>query len=249
MKTKLLTGLVIAAACLTAAQADHMSPWGPGWANMPNDIHNTRLDTRGDNDAFFDFVRYGAGADSVNRYLVEETAMLEAELAAGHQVERLAARLDPLEGFLGGGWVKYTVFDGDTATAAVLSINVRLRLVRQSGAVANEALVGLAEYAADVGTIVRADFRTYDGSDYAACRLVFEGMIVGEDEIPAYAVFGLSLKVDSSGLIEGTGACVAAGAGTTGEALLPAVMLGDIVDVPVQTPLMDEELAVLMGGF
>jgi hypothetical protein len=249
MKTRLLTALVIAAAGLAAAQADHMSPWGPGWANMPNDIHNTRLDTRGDNEAFIDFIRYGEGADSINRYLVEETVALEAELAAGHQVERLAARLDPLEGFLGGGWAKYTVFDGDTATAAVLNINVRLRLVRPSGATANEALVGLAEYAAEPATMVRADFRTYDGTDYASCRLVFAGLIVGEDELPEYAVFGLSLKVDANGLIEGTGSCVAAGAAATGEAVLPAVELGDIVDVPVQTPLMDAELAVLMGGF
>lgn len=249
MKTRLLTGLVIAAASLTVAQADHMSPWGPGWAGMPNDIHNTRLDTRGDNEAFLDFIRYGEGADSINRYLVEETVALEAELAAGHQVERLAARLDPLEGFLGGGWAKYTVFDGDPATAAVLNINVRLRLLRQTGAVANEALVGLAEYAADPATIVRADFRSYDGSDYASCRMVFAGLIVGEEEVPEYAVYGVSLKVDSSGLIEGTGACIAAGAAATGEAVLPAVALGDVVDVAVQTPLMDGELAVLMGGF
>lgn len=249
MKTRLITGLVIVAASLTAAQADHMSPWGPGWANMPNDIHNTRLDTRDDNEAFFDFVRYGAGADSVNRFLLEEVATLEAELAAGHQVERLAARLDPLDGFLGGGWAKYTVFDGDTAVAAVLTVNVRLRLVQPTGAVANEALVGLAEYAADPGTTVRADFRTLDGLDYAACSLAFEGLVAGEDEVPEYAVFGLSLKLDSSGLIEGVGACVAAGSGTDGEQVLPAVAVGDLVDVAVQTPLMEAELAVLLGGF
>ncbi|QYZ67445.1 MAG: hypothetical protein OI74_13655 [Gammaproteobacteria bacterium (ex Lamellibrachia satsuma)] len=51
------------------AMADHNSIWGEGWANMPNDIHNTRLDTMdGDNEEFLDFVRMGAGADSVNRY-------------------------------------------------------------------------------------------------------------------------------------------------------------------------------------
>jgi hypothetical protein len=36
---------------------------------MPNDIHNTRIDTRGDNTAFRDFVRYGNGASSPNRFL------------------------------------------------------------------------------------------------------------------------------------------------------------------------------------
>lgn len=53
------------------AMADHNSPMGEGWANMPNDIHNTRIDTRetDDTDAFTDFVYQGAGADTVNRFL------------------------------------------------------------------------------------------------------------------------------------------------------------------------------------
>ena len=52
------------------AFADHNSVWGEGWANMPNDIHNTRVDTlnSGDQDGFRDFVRYGNGATSVNRF-------------------------------------------------------------------------------------------------------------------------------------------------------------------------------------
>lgn len=65
--------LVLASAALVfsaQAIADHNSKWGEGWANMPNDIHNTRIDTResGDNEAFKDFVKYGEGADSVNRF-------------------------------------------------------------------------------------------------------------------------------------------------------------------------------------
>ncbi|MGE0624425.1 MAG: hypothetical protein AB7I04_05860 [Pseudomonadales bacterium] len=59
---------LLAATVSVPALADHNSKWGEGWANMPNDIHNTRIDTRGDNDAFRDFVRYGNGADSVNRF-------------------------------------------------------------------------------------------------------------------------------------------------------------------------------------
>ena len=36
---------------------------------MPNDIHNTRIETLGgDSESFTSFVRYGNGADSVNRY-------------------------------------------------------------------------------------------------------------------------------------------------------------------------------------
>lgn len=59
---------VLAATASVPAIADHNSRWGEGWANMPNDVHNTRIDTRGDNEAFRDFVRYGSGADSENRY-------------------------------------------------------------------------------------------------------------------------------------------------------------------------------------
>jgi hypothetical protein len=65
------TKLTLTAAALTlsmSAAADHNSKWGEGWANMPNDIHNTRIETRGDNTSFRDFVRKGAGADSVNRF-------------------------------------------------------------------------------------------------------------------------------------------------------------------------------------
>lgn len=66
-----LKAVVLASAALlapAAAMADHNSPWGAGWARMPNDIHNTRIETRGDNATFRDFVRRGNGAESVNRY-------------------------------------------------------------------------------------------------------------------------------------------------------------------------------------
>lgn len=65
--------LVAGLGAAPAAFADHASPWGEGWANMPNDIHNTRLDTLdSDDDTFTDFVRYGDGADSVNRFLDDD---------------------------------------------------------------------------------------------------------------------------------------------------------------------------------
>ena len=50
----------------SAALADHNSIWGAGWANMPNDIHNTRIED--DSETFLELVRYGGGADSINRY-------------------------------------------------------------------------------------------------------------------------------------------------------------------------------------
>jgi hypothetical protein len=45
--------VLTSAALLFSAQAfaDHNSKNGEGWANMPNDIHNTRIETRGDDDA------------------------------------------------------------------------------------------------------------------------------------------------------------------------------------------------------
>ncbi len=73
MKFPRTPALVLASAALVfsaQAVADHNSKNGEGWANMPNDIHNTRIETResGDNEAFKDFVQHGDGADSVNRF-------------------------------------------------------------------------------------------------------------------------------------------------------------------------------------
>ena len=59
----------IAALLSASALADHNSPHGAGWANMPNDIHNTRIEDGLSGTEFRDFVRQGAGADTVNRYL------------------------------------------------------------------------------------------------------------------------------------------------------------------------------------
>lgn len=67
------------------ALADHNSRWGEGWAKMPNDIHNTRVETRGDNSTFRDFVRFGNGADSVNRFSTEDKA-------AGHKASKQKSR-------------------------------------------------------------------------------------------------------------------------------------------------------------
>jgi hypothetical protein len=60
------------------ALADHNSRWGEGWAKMPNDIHNTRIETRGDDDTFRDFVRFGNGADSVNRFSSNDRAAVRS---------------------------------------------------------------------------------------------------------------------------------------------------------------------------
>jgi hypothetical protein len=68
-KRILAVGALLALLGSGSVLADHNSVWGEGWARMPNDIHNTRIDTLGDNTTFRDFVRGGAGSTSVNRYL------------------------------------------------------------------------------------------------------------------------------------------------------------------------------------
>jgi hypothetical protein len=65
---KSVIGLAVIAGLFAAASAhaDHNSVWGAGFANMPNDIHNSAIED--DQDVFMDLVRYGDGADSENRY-------------------------------------------------------------------------------------------------------------------------------------------------------------------------------------
>lgn len=67
------------------AIADHNSKQGEGWANMPNDIHNTRVETleTKDNEAFRDFVKYGEGSDSVNRFDSNDTTARRAKEQEG----------------------------------------------------------------------------------------------------------------------------------------------------------------------
>jgi len=67
MKTAKTALLALTLATAPLAMADHNSRFGEGWANMPNDVHDTRIDTLDSDDPtdFVDFVRQGNGADSV----------------------------------------------------------------------------------------------------------------------------------------------------------------------------------------
>ena len=239
-----ILALMMTATCLTLARADHMSPWEEGWANMPNDIHNTRFETRiVDNDAFLAFVMFGVGASTTNRFLVDETAAVEEALASGHRVDQIAARLVPQDGFLGAGWARYTLLDDETLVSRVLNIHVRLRLLTKNGEVANPLLDLTAENAGD--KTVSALFRRVTGDTnlpYATCALVFDPVLIDTDAdgIADYASYYLSLKEDATGLIEGEGACAVL---DTGEPM-PGVQVGDIVDIGV-----DEEPSVLTGSF
>ena len=67
----------LAALFSVSALADHNSPWGAGWANMPNDIHNIQIEDDLSGTEFSDVVRQGAGADTVNRYL-DTTSTLQS---------------------------------------------------------------------------------------------------------------------------------------------------------------------------
>jgi hypothetical protein len=68
LKTLLATCLTSGALAITSAYADHMSPMGEGWANMPNDVHNTRLDPTVSDEEFTELVQGGDLADEPNRY-------------------------------------------------------------------------------------------------------------------------------------------------------------------------------------
>jgi len=63
----------LAALLSMSALADHNSPMGAGWANMPNDIHNIQIEDDLSGTEFSDIVSEGAGADTVNRYLDTDT--------------------------------------------------------------------------------------------------------------------------------------------------------------------------------
>ena len=82
MKHRILTFATAAAflAVTGSAMADHNSKNGEGWANMPNDIHNTRIETReaDDNEAFKDFVKYGEGSRTENRFDTDSNAQQQS---------------------------------------------------------------------------------------------------------------------------------------------------------------------------
>ena len=69
-RSTLMSAAAMLLGATSLACADHNSVWGEGWANMPNDIHNTRIETLSSDDpaAFHEFVRYGNGATSTNRF-------------------------------------------------------------------------------------------------------------------------------------------------------------------------------------
>jgi hypothetical protein len=84
IRKQLIVGGLILAGSLSVAQADHNSVMGPGTANMPNDIHNMRIEDMDDEDASFsDLVSRGIGADTVNRYADDDATMAATDAGQG----------------------------------------------------------------------------------------------------------------------------------------------------------------------
>lgn len=73
----------LAALVSASALADHNSPMGAGWANMPNDIHNIQIEDGLSGTEFSDLVSQGAGADTVNRYLDSTTTLQAGSSSTG----------------------------------------------------------------------------------------------------------------------------------------------------------------------
>jgi hypothetical protein len=226
MKTnRLLRSIVVMAAVfLSPVCADDTGPWGPGYANLP---------------------------DVIDTWFADE-ATLNAQLAGPSVTEELVAVLNPQPNFQGRGMARYKLFDDTASVARVLNINLRLRLVRNNGTVANPT-IGLTQDNA-AGAWVTAYLSRDSGLDefaeYAVCRLVFGELVVGDDGVAYYATYGLTLREDQNGfLVVGSiGACTEPG--STPE-ILPTVQALDIVDIGVlvDPPTGTEVEAVLMGSF
>ena len=96
MKSDLIRAAALAAMAVLAgsAAADHNSKWGEGWAKMPNDIHNTRVETKGDNEAFREFVQKGAGAESENRFATDTKGKRAETQATKKGTDKARARAE-----------------------------------------------------------------------------------------------------------------------------------------------------------
>ncbi len=75
----------------SSAYADHPSVWGAGTANMPNDIHNTRIED--DNETFLNLVQGGGGADSVNRYDDDATTTTVGSRTSSGSLSGMTSRM------------------------------------------------------------------------------------------------------------------------------------------------------------
>ena len=101
MKMQSFVAMVVSSAVMVSSSvyADHNSPMGAGTANMPNDIHNTRIED--DNATFLDLVQGGGGADSINRYSDDSTDTLTR--STGSRSRMSSSRMSSRSGGMGRG--------------------------------------------------------------------------------------------------------------------------------------------------
>jgi hypothetical protein len=101
MKMQSFVAMVVSSAVMVSSSvyADHNSPMGAGTANMPNDIHNTRIED--DNATFLDLVQGGGGADSINRYSDDSTDTLIR--STGSRSRMSSSRMSSRSGGMGRG--------------------------------------------------------------------------------------------------------------------------------------------------
>ena len=93
MNKKSVIAMLIAGGMVatSSAYADHASIWGAGTANMPNDIHNTRIED--DNETFLELVQGGGGADSVNRYDDDSTTTTVGTRSSSGSLSGMTSRM------------------------------------------------------------------------------------------------------------------------------------------------------------
>ena len=93
MNKKTVISMLIAGGVFatSSAYADHNSVMGPGTANMPNDIHNTRIE--GTDEEFLDLVQGGGGADSVNRYDDDTTTTTVGSRTSSGSLSSMTTRM------------------------------------------------------------------------------------------------------------------------------------------------------------
>jgi len=93
MNKKSVIAMLIAGGMIatSSAYADHNSIWGAGTANMPNDIHNTRIEDS--DETFMELVQGGGGADSVNRYDDDSTTTTVGTRSSSGSLSGMTSRM------------------------------------------------------------------------------------------------------------------------------------------------------------
>ena len=133
MKDQLIALLAVSGLAGAAGPvlADHNSKNGEGWARMPNDIHNTRIETRenDDNEAFREFVKYGEGSTTDNRFEEDDNSRRSDDKGLAKKDESEASRRSTARDELGSR----KTFEFDRGASATSRIGRGAMSVRGTG--------------------------------------------------------------------------------------------------------------------